>query len=77
MKKTLALAALTALSLGIGSAMAQSNGPSAPMSNDSQRTLVIQAGSADIPVTSTRGMPAYDYHVTIPAYDYGTLNTPM
>jgi hypothetical protein len=77
MKKTLALATLTALSLGIGSAMAQSNGPSAPMSNDTQRTLVIQAGSADIPVTGTRGTPAYGYHVTISPYDYGTLNTPM
>jgi hypothetical protein len=81
--KTLMLAALTALSLGTGTAMAQSEIPSAPEATyfSGQRQAVprtvnpgqLQSGSSDVePARFGVGNQA----PPLPAYDYGTLANP-
>jgi hypothetical protein len=78
--KTLALAALAALSLGIGSAMAQSEGASmptdfygvvnAPTEIHKVATTRIQAGSSDANVVRSGA------HVLPFSGDYGNLANP-
>jgi hypothetical protein len=78
--KTLALAALAALSLGIGSAMAQSDGASmptdfygvvnAPTGIHKVATTRIQAGSSDANAARSRA------HVPPFNGDYGDLANP-
>ena len=74
--KTLTLAALTALSLGIGSAMAQEGGSmpaefygvvNAPTGSNKVATPRIQAGSSDVNVVRSRA------HVVPFNGDYGDL----
>lgn len=83
--KTLMLAAVTALSLGVGTAMAQSEVPSAPeatyFSGHRQAAPAtintwagqVQSGSSD--VESAR-FGAGSQALPLPAYDYGTLANP-
>jgi hypothetical protein len=83
--KTLMLAALTALSLGAGTAMAQSEVPSAPEATyfSGQRQVApatintwsdqVQSGASDVePARIGAGNQA----PPLPAYDYGTLANP-
>jgi hypothetical protein len=77
--RTLALAAITALSLGMGTAMAQSDGASAPNPSygpgqqffgaPAGRTSgAIQSGSSDVDATRSAN---HGY-----GYDYGTMADP-
>ena len=79
--KTLSLAALAALSLGVGSAMAQNDGPSAPpdgywstptTTRQAAPTSQVQSGSSDVNTTTRYGTD----RAQAPAYDYGDLANP-
>jgi hypothetical protein len=71
--KILALAAVAAMSLGIGAAMAQSDGPSAPDPNygpnqqfyapnaPARSSSAVQAGSSDVDTTRAAKPGMYDY----------------
>ena len=70
--KTLMLATVTALSLGLGTAMAQSEVPSAPeaayfsgqhraVAPTTHRWSGPQAGSSDVEQNQSQPLPAYDY----------------
>jgi hypothetical protein len=74
--KTLALAAATAMSLGIGAAMAQDSPlmPTAddwsyqiPVTRPAPAAVGLQSGSSDVEKPAA---------TTVSPYDYGTLNTP-
>jgi hypothetical protein len=78
--KTLSLAAFAALSLGVGSAMAQNDGTSAPDSyvtaphstRQAAPTNQVQSGSSDVNTTTQFGTN----RAPAPAYDYGDLANP-
>ena len=82
--KTFMLAAVTALTLGVGAAEAQSLAPSsaegAYFSGQSRVTPAthangatqLQSGSSDVPMQA----PAIGHTVPFSAYDYGTLANP-
>jgi hypothetical protein len=79
--KTFSLAAFAALSLGVGSAMAQNDGTSAPdsyltaphLTRQATPTNQVQSGSSDVSSTTTR-FGANRAPAT--AYDYGDLANP-
>jgi hypothetical protein len=74
MKKTLALAAVTALTLSFGTAFAQLDGPSAPMSNDPD---FVRTPAPVVQQPTTRHFQAGSSDVQpISPYNYGTLNSP-
>jgi hypothetical protein len=78
--KTLSLAAFAALSLGVGSAMAQNDGTSAPDSyltappttRQMAPTNQVQSGSSDVTTTTRFGTD----RAPTPTYDYGDLANP-
>jgi hypothetical protein len=77
--KILAFAAVAALSLGVGSAMAQNDGPSMPdvttyavpaSSHQAPAAHQVQSGGSDLNMQSGAGRSV------APAYDYGDLANP-